>query len=285
MFLQDEDAGNGPNWESWIYNLSSNNMTKLDIWNGLGGSYFKCTVYLANQCYGFADDGVHGRELWKSNGLSMAGTSMVKDINPGNQGSSFSDIIVMNNNMYFIAWRDSDGFGLYKSDGTDSGTVLIKDLFSGTPNHMDNMDKIGSMVATSDKIFFVIKDATYGKELWVSDGTTAGTMIVKDIVPGSQGSYPSELTVLNNKVYFFASNDSYETSLWVSDGTASGTQKISDIYSHHSFEISGSGMVADNNLLFIELINYENAKREMWRSDGTASGTFLLKEGESMGEM
>src|SRR5437870_1616686 len=70
-------------------------------------------------------------------------------------------------------------------------------------------------------------------ELWKTDGTTAGTVLVKDIFPGSSGSYPDNLTNINGTLWFSASDgfpgDGEE--LWKSDGTAAGTVMVKDIAS------------------------------------------------------
>ena len=42
------------------------------------------------------------------------------------------------------------------------------------------------------RVYFSATDATHGDELWRSDGTAAGTVLVKDINPGSAGSVPRQ---------------------------------------------------------------------------------------------
>ena len=67
----------------------------------------------------------------------------------------------------------------------------------------------------------VMRSQDHGRELWSTDGTAAGTHLVKDILPGAGGSYPLGLTVLNGAVYFHASGPEGDE-LWRTNGTAAG---------------------------------------------------------------
>ena len=49
-----------------------------------------------------------------------------------------------------------------------------------------------SLTVVGSTVFFTATDATHGTELWKTDGTAAGTALVKDVYPGSIGSYPDE---------------------------------------------------------------------------------------------
>src|SRR5437660_1690432 len=78
-------------------------------------------------------------------------------------------------------------------------------------------------------IFFTADDLTHGIELWITDGTAAGTVLVKDINPGPGGSFPSNLTNVNGTLFFTAFDPINGTELWLSDGTAAGTVLVKDI--------------------------------------------------------
>jgi ELWxxDGT repeat protein len=67
-------------------------------------------------------------------------------------------------------------------------------------------------------------------ELWKSDGSAGGTVLVKDINPGSAGSNPASLTNVNGILYFAADDGTSGVELWQSDGTAAGTTLVMDIY-------------------------------------------------------
>src|SRR5712692_10502693 len=81
--------------------------------------------------YFAANDGVHGLELWKSDGTA-SGTALVKDINPGASGSSPGNFVSFNNELFFTATDAINGTGLWKSDGTTNGTTLVAAIVSGS---------------------------------------------------------------------------------------------------------------------------------------------------------
>src|SRR5690606_15978539 len=78
------------------------------------------------------------------------------------------------------------------------------------------------------KLYFRASDGTNGYELWVTDGTTAGTQMVTDMNPSGSGN-PYQLTKYNGKLYFRADNGTSDEELWVTDGTEAGTQLFMDI--------------------------------------------------------
>src|SRR5688572_11338996 len=89
---------------------------------------------------------------------------------------------------------------------------------------------LGNLVEMGGKLFFTHDDGRTGAELYISDGTEAGTRLVKDIRPGAAGSSPSSLTAIDGTLYFAADDGVSGRELWVSDGTAAGTRRLADIY-------------------------------------------------------
>jgi ELWxxDGT repeat protein len=125
-------------------------------------------------------------------------------------------------------------------------------------------------------LFFSATDATNGRELWKSDGTTAGTVLVKDIRNGVSGSNPRYLTNVNGTLYFNAYDDTNASELWKSDGTIAGTVLVKDINNgvNHS---SPRYLINVNGTLYFNADNGTNGS-ELWKSDGTTAGTVLIKD-------
>ena len=89
-------------------------------------------------------------------------------------------------------------------------------------------------------LFFTANDGTTGEELWKSDGTAAGTVLVKDINPGSASSYPSNLTNVNGTLFFTANDGTGSAKLWKSDGTAAGTVPVANLVSSSLTNVNGT---------------------------------------------
>lgn len=173
------------------------------------------------------DDGTHGTELWVSDGTT-SGTQLVKDIYSGGQ-SSISNLyysITFQGKLYFIATDGSTGHELWVTDGTSGGTILLKDIKSGNGDGLDNY--YGTPFAIyNNALFFVADDGMWGKEVWKTDGTTNGTMLLGDF--SNQYNDYAELGVFQNKLWIKeGSTGQFTNQIWISDGTFSGTFLLSD---------------------------------------------------------
>lgn len=241
-----------------------------DIYPGIASSLISNLTTVNGILYFTANDGTHGRELWKSNGTA-AGTVIVKDIVPG-FGSSDPDI--QNNidgNLYFNASDRTDTFSkdLWQSDGTQDGTVLFQDL-PGSENSYTykfaNVNGSFYFLAYESNI-----DSSYGYSLWKSDGTTAGTVKLKT------SNYTLwDLINVNDTVYFTSYDETYGNELWKSDGTIAGTVLVKDIQS--GFGSSNiSNLTKLNNSLYF-LADDGNYGLEVWKTDGSSAGTFRITD-------
>ena len=216
----------------------------------------------------------HGTALWQSEG-SGAGTILLKDMGPDRKGSAPAGFTPVNGMAYFAAFDLQYGRELWKTDGTAAGTVRVKDIYPGARDGLD-VQPDRWLAGVGNTVFFVANDGMAGVELWKSDGTAAGTVLVKDIRPGSLGANPSNLVELNGTLYFVANDGANGTELWKSDGTEAGTVLVKDLRPGPAGVAPVHLTAFRNNLYFVA--NDGRTGRELWRSDGTAAGTTLVKD-------
>ncbi len=217
-------------------------------------------------------------------GLVLAQTpTIVKDIFPGT-GSSFltsKEIPVsIGPILYFSANDGSHGQELWRSDGTLSGTYMIKDI---------QPDSVGSapirLTVLGDEILFFANDGVHGDELWITNGTEAGTVLVKDINPGPGSAIRRNYLgqerdrIVHNGVFFFAADTGPDFSqLWRSDGTEQGTQFISNVCPIcYTNSFATGEFTILNDTLFLE------GGTNLWRSDGTTVGTISFLNNQDPG--
>jgi len=264
-----------PSFDS--YAAASPSLVK-DIAPGTDSSliFFPQAVEVGNFVFFAASDGTVGRELWKSDG-TPAGTTLVKDIHPGPLDSDPQWLTNVNGTLFFVANDGVHGFELWRSDGTAAGTTLVKDIYV-VPDDYD-FAKVMSLTNVNGTLFFTADNGSAGIELWKSDGTNAGTVLVKDINPGGQGSTPAWLTDVNGMLFFFARTNATGMELWKSDGTAAGTILVKDINpgSNDSLSFATPLMTNVNGTLFFGVDDGTHGV-ELWRSNGTAAGTALIKD-------
>src|SRR5262249_41131203 len=144
----------------------------LDINTLTPGSYPSAQAVVNGTLFFAANDGVHGTELWRTDG-TVSGTTLVKDISPGGFNSYLGNLTNVNGTLFFCAT-----YGLWTSAGTAAATVIVSPIWS-----------VNNLTDVNGTLFFTADDGVNGTELWKSDGTAAGTTLVKDIYPGQSRSY------------------------------------------------------------------------------------------------
>src|SRR5262249_16139833 len=185
--------------------------------------------------------------------------------------------------LFFTANDGVNGEELWKSDGTTAGTVLVKDINSGSAFGYGYGSRPYELTAVGGTLFFSADDGVHGRELWKSDGTEAGTVLVKDINPHPHpfGPRPSGLAAVGGTLFFSADDGVHRPELWKSDGTEAGTVLVKDInpnsaygfpvgsYPHYLTDVGGTLFFAAND---------GTNSLELWKSDGTEAGTVLVKD-------
>jgi ELWxxDGT repeat protein len=246
--------------EPWVTDGTNNGTQLLKNINLVGDSNPTGYTLFDNEIYFSADDGQNGVELWRTDGTED-GTVMVKNIGieediipppfPSPISSNPQELTVFNGALFFVANDiDFEGHGqgveLWKTDGTEGGTILVKNIAIEDPENPNwEPDRpIDSspheLTIFNGALYFAATDGQYGPEqygveLWKTDGTEANTEIVKDIGIHpvndtlSYDSSPEQFTVFNNELYFFADDGTTGFEPWKTVGTTINTEQVANI--------------------------------------------------------
>lgn len=284
------DSGDG----LYVLSRQGNSATLLKTFRS---SFFFRGIY-GNEVFFDADDGASGREIWKTDG-TVEGTVVLKDF-MGNADSSPRGLQDLDGKLYFSAVENSGSRGSYRTDGTTVGTESIpagsipigsdlyftgvekfsssnwdyelwktnstgvsvsriKDIWPAGSSNPSQFVKLGSFLC------FIANDGIHGRELWRSDGTSEGTVLVKDVVTGSTGIDTLSFFKGANLLYFTIQIATNQKQLWRTDATEAGTFMLMQ------FENFGETVVVGDTLYFVAAL--ENSPDAIWRTDGSVTGT------------
>lgn len=285
------NAPNPKGEEAWVSDGTTVGTIELkDIWPGGGESDFMkgSVIEFKGKLFSRASDGsTFGSEIWMTDG-TPSGTELLADLEVGTNGSIPTNFTAADDVFYFAAVTSDKGDQLWKSDGTSENTEPVKDmdpnstardqdLFSGDffYGHIKQGDDINGL------LFFAAKNGDFGIELWKSDGTEAGTVMVKDLMAGvNYSSRPGDFVELDNILYFAAYDLDNSRNLWRSDGTEEGTVMVK---SFGSDELESGSIEVKNGIMLLTVRMFSGEGGEdgmfdyqLWRSDGTEAGTYFL---------
>jgi ELWxxDGT repeat protein len=273
---------------SRLFFAADDGTTGLELWrsDGTPGGTALVTEIAAGIASGFAPgnrpaiaatstgvifagfDEAGGREPWFSSGTA-AGTERIADLRPGTGDTEiFANFFVpLGGEVVFRATDGVSGRELWRTDG--DGVTRIKDINTGPEDSFPSWPAV-----LGDTLYFSAEAEASGRELWSTDGTAAGTVLVGEIRPGTDGGSPAELTAVDGRLLFRACCDSqFRPELWVSDGTAAGTEVLLDI---HPTDGSFPRLFARVGTRVYFGADDGSSGEEPWRSDGTAGGTLRL---------
>ncbi|MEY3458493.1 MAG: Cyclolysin, partial [Planctomycetota bacterium] len=212
-------SADGVNGNRTLWKIDSTTHTLSEVPGaptGIGGfRQVGSTLYFAARTSGSGNT-----QLWKMTSAaaapSVVQTSGSLVLNP-------EWLTNVNGTLYFSGFTTTEGRELWKSDGTTTGTVLVKDIRAGAESGL-----LENLTAVGTTFYFSANNGINGEELWKSDGTSDGTVLVKDLVPGSGDGSPRGLANANGTLFFTGRNPATNAfNPWLSDGTANGTSLVS----------------------------------------------------------
>lgn len=240
LFVTDEVGGGQALWITGGTEATTQIIaSSLNTINIASQFTFEGEIYFMKSVFG-------DNELWKTNG-TLAGTVQVT----GSFVHVFSIDLIFNGSLYFTAYDPINYRELWRinSGGTAQRLSNFDDLAQ------NNVGPNGDYTILNSKLYFRATDATYGSELFVTDGISL-PLLVADLYPGLSGSDPEELVSFNNKLYFVAatSNFSGDALFEYDPSTNLVTEIVLPLNTHDPRKLT----LFDNKLFFSLTYNYNN---------------------------
>jgi ELWxxDGT repeat protein len=209
--------------------------------------------------------------LFRSDGTT-AGSENFYDLG-ANSGSNWSPAWIHGPDGKAFFFYQPGGFGtpmgLYITDGTEDGTEYLADLTNDGiyPKKPRNQIFYNGLLYVGGEVL----NSGFGRELYISDGTSGGTTLLKDLYANGE-SEPNYFTVYNNLLYFVARGENGQKQLFRTDGTEQGTfAPLASLFPGSNESHGDFLTVYDGKLAFVA--GNPNDDTEVWLSDGTVGGT------------
>lgn len=241
-----------------------------------------------------------GHALWVTDGTSTGTVRLAT--RSAMQFDILSPMHPFDGLVFFVAWTAETGHEIWVTDGTPERTLLLRDVRPGSessvPLHNDGVaERMPQFGTGAGLLAFIADDGEHGFEVWVSDGTTAGTRLLVDLHPGSGSAVVVEQfapplfrsSEFGDRLVFSASDGIVGRELWITDGTAAGTSLVRDINPG-----AGDGIDVfpfDPQQLVVASVGGEMffaasdgvTFNALWRSNGSPQGTEAVFPGQQSG--
>ncbi|MEM9291872.1 MAG: ELWxxDGT repeat protein [Acidobacteriota bacterium] len=167
----------------------------------------------------------------------------------------------------FFVVSEGRQYTVYVSDGTPGGTMNLQ---PGIPTTESPFPEQLTPAPGMNLVFFTGDSDAFGRELWRTDGTVAGTFRITDLHVGAEDSQVKILGEYLGEMWFVA-YDGTTTQLYSTTGTTAGITAVAALERLAHDGVLGSGRVLDGELYF-SCWNLDGGL-ELWSTDGTAVGT------------
>ena len=260
--------------------------TQADFWKSDGTAQGTVTVH-SSPDYALPNGNriVKGSAVYFLNGSTVfqkfdpaVGIISIKDFTTFNVSSPVNSLGLVGNVFYMAVDNGTTGSELWRSDGTQQGTVLVKDINTNTNINLGNISSFpNGFTDVNGVVCFAATDLAGGTELWRTDGTAAGTVLVKDIRAGAVSSAPQRLIKLGTgKILFTADDGVHGRELWQTNGNANATVLLADLNPGVADSNPADFTVIGNLMYFTADDGTAGGGRRLFVTDGLPGGTHGL---------
>lgn len=213
-------------------------------------------------------EGISG--VWRTDGTStvpVANSSFPEPLGPGFNFTPFGG------SLYFTGGSESVGTELWRVDGSGASATLVKDIDTSVSGGRPNSGFPTQLTVVGNTLFFEATTEAEGRELWRSDGSSGGTVLVLDFRDGISSGSPRSLIEYGGALLFFVETDA-GSALWRAEASGATTQ-IGPTWAGQGS--AGATLTEYEGHLYLSHRS-ETTGGELWRTDGTAPGTALFAD-------
>lgn len=199
-------------------------------------------------------------------------------LKPQNKNQSYWEYNQWNGKVFYQG--SGTGINLCVTDGTSAGTVFLANLYNGSFG-----GSINYVIPAQDFVYLVITRIisfppfVTDQQIWKSDGTAAGTVLVSTVNVSGLGFYRgTSKAIIGNTLLFAGSDATNGVELWKTDGTAATTVLVKDIKPGAGNSDPGAFCKIGNDIYFRAYSNGFEGK--LWKTDGTEGGTVQIPVAE-----
>ncbi|HEV7668495.1 MAG TPA: hypothetical protein VGS22_08235 [Thermoanaerobaculia bacterium] len=267
------DDGRGP--ALWVSDGTAAGTQRIFGFGGPGQGAVRPFSFaaLGDRLLFFAGTADSGFEPWATDGTT-AGTVQLSEIGAGPASITLrSTFHIAGSLAYLAAGADPEDAALWRTDGTPAGTFPLTD-FLGADHFFDQL-----IANVGQKVAFVADDGVHGFEPWSTDGTVAGTRLIKDVCPGPcSGAGGGAFVGQGTRLYFAGTSDpsGQDVEPWISNLSAAGTRRLNDLC-EGTCSSNPNGFVAAGRFVYLGALDAAGL-RQLWRTNGRTPGTVRLTD-------